>query len=83
MPQVHALHDDESRELLHSEEETSRGKRRCGGWIICVVCNRIKEVSDKEESIFCDSMTNENEEQCELGKRHVVHAQIYNTCSVH
>ena len=26
MPQVHAFHDDESRELLHPEEETSGGK---------------------------------------------------------
>lgn len=26
MPQVHALYDDESRELLHPEEETSGGK---------------------------------------------------------
>ncbi len=31
MPQVHALHDDESGELLHSEEETSRGERQRGG----------------------------------------------------
>ena len=31
LPQVHALHDDESWELLHPEEETSRGKRQGEG----------------------------------------------------
>lgn len=28
MSQVHAFHDDESRELLHPEEETSGGKQK-------------------------------------------------------